>query len=175
MNSSQNNNTFKIVVGIIVLGIPAALAAYFFTNGSATLTTNPNPTPTTTPATTTVVTVPTPTPTPIPTPKPSPAPQSKYKNGTFTAQGSYFTPGGSENISVSLTINHDVVTASTVTPEATRGISAHFQDVFAQGYKQFVVGKNLSSLSVGKISGASLTPNGFNAAVEQIRAQALNS
>ena len=95
-----------------------------------------------------------------------------YTDGTYTAEGSYETPGGEESISVEVTVADDVVTDVTVTPEASGGNAARFQDEFASGIADEVVGAELSGLSVDKVSGSSLTGDGFNAALDQIRADA---
>lgn len=95
-----------------------------------------------------------------------------YTDGTYTAEGSYDTPGGQESISVELTVADDTVSAVTVTPEASGGNAARFQDEFASGIADEVVGSPLADLSVDKVSGSSLTGDGFNAALDQIRADA---
>jgi major membrane immunogen (membrane-anchored lipoprotein) len=95
-----------------------------------------------------------------------------YTDGTYTAEGSYDTPGGEESISVEVTVADDVVTDVTVTPEASGGNAARFQDEFASGIADEVVGTELSGLRVDKVSGSSLTGDGFNAALDQIRADA---
>jgi hypothetical protein len=93
-------------------------------------------------------------------------------DGTYTAEGSYSTPGGEESISVELSVADGVVTDVTVTPEASGGNAARFQDEFASGISDEVVGQELAGLSVDKVSGSSLTGDGFNAALDQIRADA---
>jgi uncharacterized protein with FMN-binding domain len=95
-----------------------------------------------------------------------------YADGTYTAEGSYETPGGEESISVEVTVADDVVSDVTVTPEASGGNAARFQDEFASGIADEVVGAELAGLSVDKVSGSSLTGGGFNAALDQIRADA---
>jgi uncharacterized protein with FMN-binding domain len=96
----------------------------------------------------------------------------EYADGTYTAEGSYSSPGGQESIEVELTIADGVVTDVTVTPEATSGNAARFQQEFASGIADEVVGKELSDLSVDKVAGSSLTGDGFNAALDEIRADA---
>lgn len=93
-------------------------------------------------------------------------------DGTYDAEGSYSTPGGQESIAVELTVADGVVTDVTVTPEATGGNAARFQGEFASGIADEVVGQELAGLSVDKVSGSSLTGDGFNAALDQIRADA---
>ncbi len=95
-----------------------------------------------------------------------------YTDGTYTAEGSYSSPGGEESIEVELTVSGDVVTAVTVTPEATSGNAQRFQEQFASAISDEVVGQDLSDLSVDKVSGSSLTGGGFNEALDQIRADA---
>ncbi len=95
-----------------------------------------------------------------------------YTDGTYTAEGSYSTPGGQESISVEVTVADDAVTAVTVTPEASGGNAERFQTEFASGIADVVVGQELDGLSVDKVSGSSLTGDGFNAALDQIRADA---
>jgi uncharacterized protein with FMN-binding domain len=95
-----------------------------------------------------------------------------YTDGTYTAEGSYSTPGGEESIQVEVTVADDVVTDVTVTPQASGGNAARFQDEFASGIAEEVVGAELAGLSVDKVSGSSLTGDGFNAALDAIRADA---
>lgn len=95
-----------------------------------------------------------------------------YTDGTYEAEGSYESPGGEESIAVELTVSDDVVTDVTVTPQASGGNAARYQEEFASGIADEVVGQELSGLSVDKVSGSSLTGDGFNAALDQIRADA---
>ncbi len=95
-----------------------------------------------------------------------------YKNGTYTSEGGYTSPGGSEQIKVTLTLKDDVVTDATVVPEATRPQSVHYQAIFVANYKQFVVGKNIADIKLDRVSGSSLTPEGFNDALTKIELQA---
>ncbi len=96
---------------------------------------------------------------------------SAYANGTYTAEGAYTSPAGAESITVTLTLANDVVTAVSVTPHGV-GPSALWQGKFVSGIEAAVVGKSIESLSLTKVSGSSLTPGGFNAAVASIKSQA---
>jgi len=98
-----------------------------------------------------------------------------YKDGTYTAEGDYRSPGGPEHIMVTLTIKGNVVTDANVKSEATLQKSQYMQGQFISGYKDAVIGKNLNEINVGKTSGSSLTPIGFNDAVTKIKAQAVTS
>ncbi len=97
---------------------------------------------------------------------------ANYKDGTYSANGSYNTPGGTASIGVSLTLKNNVVTSTTVTAEAAGGPAQRWQQRFISGVNQVVVGMKLDDVSLTQVSGASLTPAGFNSAVEQIKAQA---
>lgn len=95
-----------------------------------------------------------------------------YADGTYTADGSYQAPSGTETITVELTIADGTVTAVDVTQDASDPQAQQFQSRFASGISAEVVGKDLSTLSVSRVSGSSLTSTGFNAAVDAIRSQA---
>ncbi|MBP9818293.1 hypothetical protein KBC75_06135 [Candidatus Shapirobacteria bacterium] len=96
----------------------------------------------------------------------------KYKDGEYSAEGMYTSPAGPEQIKVDLTVKDGVVTDSTVTAEATVPKSVFMQGVFVDNYKPMVVGKNLNEIKLDKVAGSSLTPKGFNDALDKIREQA---
>ncbi len=52
--------------------------------------------------------------------------KTTFKDGTYTQEGIYISPGGEEKIGVKLTIKDGVVTHSEVTPEAVRPMSQKF-------------------------------------------------
>jgi uncharacterized protein with FMN-binding domain len=111
----------------------------------------------------------------VQTPPPAIAPKksvSVYKNGTYSATGSYMSPGGMDQISVTLTLSNSIITNISVTPQAGDRLSQKFQTMFIAGYQQYVLGKNISTVNLSKVSGSSLTPQGFNDALTQIKAQA---
>ncbi len=97
---------------------------------------------------------------------------SRYKNGTYTATGSYRSPGGLDNVGVTLTLKNDIIISVSFTPMAHDGISAQYQTMFAGGFQSLVLGKNISSVYLDAVSGSSLTGQGFNDALAQIKAQA---
>jgi uncharacterized protein with FMN-binding domain len=107
------------------------------------------------------------------TPAPQPATnKSTYKDGSYTAEGSYASPGGTEGVTVTLTLKDDVVTGVTVAPGANDPMSTRYQNMFIGGISGIVVGKKLDAIAVGKVSGSSLTAGGFNQAVTKIKAEA---
>jgi len=132
-------------------------------NNSNTSNTIPNPTPTTNP--TKIITQ---TP-PVDTPKKS---TSVYKDGTYSATGSYMSPGGQDQVTVTLTLKNDLISSVSVTPQASDRTSARYQNMFMSNYQQYVLGKDISSVHLTTVSGSSLTPNGFNDALAQIETQA---
>lgn len=126
------------------------------------------------PATPVVTSVPTPTPVPTPAPVPTPTPQptTVYKNGTYKASASYATPKVPETINVTLTITNDIVTNATVIEKAISQDSRHYQKTFEANYRAYVVGKNIDSIHLSRVSGSSLTTQGFNSALAIIKSQA---
>lgn len=94
---------------------------------------------------------------------------SDYRDGTYSATGSYDTPGGTQSIEVQATLAGGTVTALTVTPQATDQTAQRYQQQFASGVADQVVGKTLDEADVQIVSGSSLTHTGFEAALEQIR------
>lgn len=155
----------------------APSAASLTQNNSSTIpaTSTPFVPVTTTVSATPKSTAPTPTPVVTTTPPPATVPKQTayvYKNGTYSATGSYGSPGGEEQIAVTVTIANDIVTSSSVTPMAYGGTSLRYQNYFISGYKQYVVGQNVANINLTYVSGSSLTPAGFNDALSQIKTQA---
>lgn len=92
--------------------------------------------------------------------------------GTWSASGDYTTPGGTETVDVTLSVRNGTVTAVSVSGSGHTPNSRQYQQAFASGIDAQVVGKPLATLDVGAVSGSSLTSQGFDAAVETIRAEA---
>jgi len=95
-----------------------------------------------------------------------------YKNGTYNATGSYYSPGGKETLKVSLTLNENVVTGATVQSGGGDPTAISYQSIFISGYKPYVIGKKIGSIKLKNVSGSSLTPQGFNDALKQIEHEA---
>jgi uncharacterized protein with FMN-binding domain len=96
--------------------------------------------------------------------------RSKYADGTYSATGQYGSLPSS--IDVSVTLVDDVITAVTVTPRATDPTSLDYQTRFAQAIPALVVGRSIDDVNLSKVAGSSGTPDGFNAAIQRIKAQA---
>ncbi len=98
-----------------------------------------------------------------------------YTDGTYTADGSYQSPNGTESIGVTLTIADDVVTAVEIETRPTNPTTSQYQSLFAGGIADEVVGVDIDQLNVTVVSGSSLTSGGFREAVAAIKADALAS
>ncbi len=97
---------------------------------------------------------------------------SVYKNGTYSADGSYMTPEGQVSINVTVTLANDIITDANVVSLSGGRTSVRYQDKFISGYKQYVIGKNIADVQLSRVSGSSLTPEGFNNALATIKSQA---
>lgn len=103
----------------------------------------------------------------------SAAPASTYADGSYTADGTYVDGGGvAETVTVTLTLQGDVVTAVDVTGDAKSPQSRQYQQAFIGGISDEVVGKDIDTLAVSRVAGSSLTSGGFNEALETIKADA---
>ena len=97
---------------------------------------------------------------------------SGFKDGTYSAAGSYYVPNNKETIQVNLTLASGVITDISLQNSMTDRDSAYYQEQFTAGYKQLVIGKKISGLKINTIAGASDTTQSFNEALRQIAEQA---
>lgn len=95
-----------------------------------------------------------------------------YKDGEYSAIGDYNSPGGAEQIKVTLTLKDDVITDATVLSLATRPETKVNQAKFISGYKALVIGRKITEVTLSKVSGSSLTSKGWNDAISKIQTQA---
>jgi hypothetical protein len=163
-NQNKGNSSSKAglaIIGIIVIAF-IGIVAYQSQSPSQSQTTNPQSSPAVTSAAQAEPT----------TASAEDTNASAYKDGTYTAVGNYTSPGGQETLGVTLTIANGVITDSEVEVQATRPTSVERQTDFANNYAAQVEGKNIDEISLTKVSGSSLSPKGFNDAVEQIKTQA---
>ena len=72
-----------------------------------------------------------------------------YTDGDYSATGSYESPGGAETIEVEITLAGDIVTAVTVTSNATNLNSVRFQGEFVDGIAAEPFGEMADSRRVG--------------------------
>lgn len=114
-------------------------------------------------------------PKPSHSPKPPASPPTTvYKDGSYSATGSYVSPGGTETLRVNLTIADDIVKSLSVTPVHVDSTAAQYQAQFDGGVGAIVIGRNLANANVGAVAGSSLTCVGYNSALATIRAHAKN-
>jgi uncharacterized protein with FMN-binding domain len=97
---------------------------------------------------------------------------SGYKDGTYSADGTYVSPNGTETVGVELTLASGTVTDVKITQHPSNPNTRKFQGEFAGGIAAQVVGKSIDQLNVSKVAGSSLTSGGFNQAVEKIKSEA---
>lgn len=103
---------------------------------------------------------------------PANAAASAYKDGNYSADGTYTSPNGQEKIGVELTLSAGTVTELKLTSYPSNPNTKRFQGEFISGVDPQVIGKNIDSLNVSKVSGSSLTSGGFNDAIAQIKKEA---
>ena len=103
---------------------------------------------------------------------PAGAASGAYKDGSYTAQGSYATPESVESVTVTVTLSADVITAVEVTGNPQKAESQDYQSKFIGGISDAVVGKKIDEISVSRVAGSSLTSGGFNEAIAQIKTEA---
>jgi uncharacterized protein with FMN-binding domain len=95
-----------------------------------------------------------------------------YKDGTYSADGNYTSPNGTETVGVELTLAGGTVSDVRITQHPSNPNTRKFQGEFASGIQAQIVGKKLDELQVSKVAGSSLTSGGFNEAVAKIKSQA---
>lgn len=158
MQPALNNGRKKVVAGslisLIVIALIAAIAHYEVRARNAARSASTN--------------------TAIQTPAATPATSSagSYKDGTYSASSSYYVPHGGESIKVTLMLKNGVIADSSIVNSENNPESAQFQEQFASEYKSSVVGKNISSVQLSYVAGASDTTQAFDDALQQIMNQA---
>ena len=95
-----------------------------------------------------------------------------YKDGTFTAPGKYDTHAGPEEITITITLKDGIITDTQFQGTPVAKMSQRFMDAFSNNYKTLVIGKKIDEVHLDKVSGSSLTPIGFNNALEKIKQEA---
>jgi uncharacterized protein with FMN-binding domain len=155
-NSNNNLSKFAIPLVAVVIIIVAVVAIYASTNNSTT-TITPSQNSTETQDT---------------TQQAADEQSSEYKDGIYSAQGTYVSPGGSREIGLTITLENGVVTDTTFEGNAQDPQSKRFQGEFGDNYAPLIVGKDINDVTLTKVSGSSLTPKGFTDALEKIKTQA---
>jgi uncharacterized protein with FMN-binding domain len=96
--------------------------------------------------------------------------EREYADGDYRATGWY--GGQPSSIGVSVTLADGVITDVEVETHATNPTSLDYQQRFAGGVAEVVVGKRIDEVEVSRIAGSSTTPDGFNDAIDRIRERA---
>ncbi len=97
---------------------------------------------------------------------------TSYKDGSYTASSSYYVPHGTNTISATVTVSNGKITAVTTNDNYTDNESAMYIDSFESSVSSSAVGTSLADASFSRIGGASLTTEGFNNVLDEIRTQA---
>lgn len=99
---------------------------------------------------------------------------SQYKDGAYSAEGSYLTPGGTETVTIGITLEDGAVTDTTFASEPQNKKTVEYQGKFKENYMALVVGKAIDEITLSHVSGSSLTSKGFHDALDKIKNQAKN-
>ena len=98
---------------------------------------------------------------------------SSYADGTYVASVNYSVPKGDVNsLSATITVTGGVITNLTVDNSYSDHESGRYISDFESLISSAVKGESLSSVSVSRVGGASLTSDAFNAVLDTIRADA---
>jgi hypothetical protein len=102
----------------------------------------------------------------------SPNTEQELLDKTFTSTVSYNVPeNGVQSMSVTVTLNENVITNISILQSKGAGKSRNYQNNFEASYKSLVLGKDIKSVSLSRVGGASSTTNAFNQAIKSINNQ----
>jgi len=96
----------------------------------------------------------------------------EYTDGTYTATGTYQSPGGQEEIELTVSLAAGKITDTSAATQAASGTSRQYQKEFINNYKNLIIGKNIEDVELDRVAGSSLTSNGFNDALDEIKQDA---
>jgi hypothetical protein len=100
-------------------------------------------------------------------------PASTYEDGTYTTEISYKVPSSQmEPMTVKLTLVNDIISDVELEFEGVIGTSRLNQAKFVGAYEPLVIGKDIDTLNLSRVGGASLTTKAFNEALIKIKADA---
>lgn len=98
---------------------------------------------------------------------------AEYADGSYYAEGQYVSPGAIETIGVELVLSDDIVTEISIVQFGESPNAERFQAEFAEDVGGQTVGIDIDRLNVNRVAGSSLTNDGFDEAIEKIKAEAL--
>ena len=91
---------------------------------------------------------------------------------TYSATVNYKVPeGGSQSMALTVTVNGTTISNISVSQSKSGENSKKWQNNFENSYKSLVLGKNIKSVNLSRVGGASLTTNAFNQAIKSIANQ----
>ena len=90
----------------------------------------------------------------------------------YSTSVTYSSPGGQEDNTFRVTLDNGVITQVEVDVLTKIQASVRYQELFAEKLPSIIVGKRLSEVGpIDRISGASLTTDVFNEAIEKLKIQ----
>jgi predicted small lipoprotein YifL len=96
-----------------------------------------------------------------------------YKDGSYLVFSEYKTPAGLEKLGVNITLTDGKVEAMNMDIKSDNEVSQKFRTLFAEGISELVIGKPIDEIGGFKVvNGSSLTSQGFNMALEKVKADA---
>ncbi len=101
-----------------------------------------------------------------------PVSPSGYRDGNYTASATYQSPGGNQEIKLNINLLDGKIMATSAEGDNKSSDSRFYQSSFIKGYKEKVIGKPIEKVKLDHVGNSSLTPQGFNKALEDIKKQA---
>jgi uncharacterized protein with FMN-binding domain len=102
----------------------------------------------------------------------SSAATADLKDGSYTETGHYQSPAGDSTVAVTVTLKSGTIAAVSVVPKTQDPTAQQYEKQFASGIGAVAIGKPITGLQVGAVSGSSLTSQGFEKALDEIRTKA---
>ena len=91
---------------------------------------------------------------------------------TYSTTVNYKVPeGGSQSMGLTVTVNGAVISSISISQSKSGENSKKWQNNFENNYKPLVLGKNIKSVNLSRVGGASITTNAFNQAIKSIANQ----
>ena len=102
-------------------------------------------------------------------PTPPTMPTNSAKN--LSATIAYFPEGANESITVSLKLTNSLISEVSIAQSMNDGKSRRYQLAFESEVQPLVVGKDINTLNLTRVAGASFTTDAFMQALEKIKTQ----
>jgi hypothetical protein len=91
---------------------------------------------------------------------------------TYSTTVNYKVPeGGSQSMGLTVTVNGAVISSISISQSKSGENSKKWQNNFENNYRPLVLGKNIKSVNLSRVGGASITTNAFNQAIKSIANQ----